>query len=669
MLASKSLKIAALALLLPAASMAEVVVSHFEPIRELRVVSTDTQSQSFDADARRTGATRLSFEALGQRFEFALATNERVAASVPVTSRNSGIQIYRGGLLNNADSWARIVTFDGRPSGIFSDGVEMYAIESPGDSSMSIDSPVVYRLANVFIAAGTMNCGTDRLVGRASSVSHEIMRSSKAAMAQGPGALSEILVSVVGDFEFTSARGGDAGAVAAIAARMNNVDGFFSEQIGVQITVKQPIETHADTDDPFTDTIESEDLLDELSEYRDQNGFHNTAGLTHLWTGRDLDGTTAGIAWRGALCDSYFSAGLSEANDGVFIDSLIAAHEIGHNFNAQHDGEPGTSCPDDTANFIMSASVNGSTTFSDCSIAVIQAEAAGAACVLPLPTVDVGIVPTVNVSDFLLGVSTDVQYQVSSNGLLDAGGVQANVLVPANLTLDNVAVSTGSCSAGAGVVNCDLGDLVGLSNETITLSVTPAAVGNGSLTATVSTTGSDERADNNQVVSAYSIEAPVDLIAREPTAPDVLLDSSTTVSAVIENVSARDATDVTANIVLENGIEAVSANWPVGTCTVTAQQVDCQATSLAAMSTSTLTINVNAVLRGRRDVTVTLASAEPEATPQDNSVTGDVLVTIEDQGNDDSGSGAMHPILLLIGLVSAFVARRRRIALNGPYTA
>ena len=133
MFASKSLKIAALTLLLPAASMAEVVVSHFEPVQQLHVVSTDTQSQSFDANAQRTGSARLSFDALGQRFEFALEVNDRVAASIPDGSSNARIQVYRGGLRGNAASWARIVTVDGQPSGIFSDGSEMYAIESPGD--------------------------------------------------------------------------------------------------------------------------------------------------------------------------------------------------------------------------------------------------------------------------------------------------------------------------------------------------------------------------------------------------------------------------------------------------------------------------------------------------------------------------------------------------------
>lgn len=667
--ASQCLKIAALTLLLPAVSLADVVVSHFEPIQQLQFVTTDTKTQSFRADAPRAAATRLDFEALGQRFEFELQVNERVAASLPATVGNADIRVYRGELRDKSGSWARIVMFEGRPSGVFSDGTAMYAIESPGDSSLSVDTPVVFRLADALIAPGTMSCGTASLTGPASSVAREITRSSKAALAKGPGALSEIVVSAIADFEFTSARGGESAARAAIAARMNNIDGFFSAQVGVQITAKQPIETHADSNDPFTDTTESEKLLDELSMYRSDTPFHSDAGLTHLWTGRDLDDTTVGIAWRGALCSDYFGTGLTEGNAGPLIDSLIAAHEIGHNFNAEHDGEPDTSCPDETANFIMSASVSGSQTFSDCSIAVMQVDATAASCVTALPTVDVGIANASDLDVLLLDVPTDIDYQVSSNGTLEVPGVTASIQVPNSLLLNSVSASAGSCIDGAGTVDCDIGDLEGLGNATITLSVTPATVGNGALSAIVSTTGDDERAGNNQVSSAYSIVAPVDLIARQPTAPDVVLESNTTVTAIIENTSAVDATGVSATLVLQNGIEAVSASWPVGSCTITAQQVDCQANSLTAMSSSAVTMTVSSNMLGPREVTVTVASAEPDANPQNNVVTGVVRVKDAQSQKDDSGSGSLHPILLLIGLQLAVVTRRRRATKDGAVTA
>jgi MYXO-CTERM domain-containing protein len=226
--------------------------------------------------------------------------------------------------------------------------------------------------------------------------------------------------------------------------------------------------------------------------------------------------------------------------------------------------------------------------------------------------------------------------------------------------LDGIAASAGSCSGGAGLASCSLGTLAGLGDETVTISVTPVAVGSGAAIATISTSGDDERAGNNQDVSNYTIQAPVDLVARLPVAPDVMVDASTTITANVDNISSIDATSVTASIVLENGIRAVSANWSIGSCTVTAQQVSCQANSLAAMSSSTLTIAVNATLRGRRDVTVTLGSAEPDATPQDNTIIGEVVVVVE-RRNDDDGGGSTSPLLLLFGLGSVFLVRRRQV--------
>jgi MYXO-CTERM domain-containing protein len=505
-----------------------------------------------------------------------------------------------------------------------------------------------------------MSCGTDSLTGSAAAVVNKLATASKIAVARGPGAVSEISLSAIGDFEFTSERGSDSAAAAAIATRVNNVDGYFSEQVGVQISLAQPVETHSDPDDPFTDESEAGLLLDQVSEYRLQNSVHSNQGLTHLWTGRDLDTSTVGVAWEGVLCDTYFGAGLSEGNDGPFFDSLIAAHEIGHNFGAQHDGEPSSLCPDEVGSFIMSASVNGSEEFSDCSIAIMQAEAAGAACVTALPTVDVSIMPTAVTDELLFGVSADLDYQVSSNGTLAAAGVLASFTYPGNLTLDSASTSVGSCSSGAGVIDCDLGDIAGISSETITLSVTPAAIGVGTITAAASTTDADERPSNNQHAAQLSVIAAVDLAASAPTAPNVNIDANTTVTTNIQNLSTFDATNVTASIVLQTGLQAVSANWPVGTCTVTAQQIDCQASTLAASTISTLTITVTGVTKGRRDVTLTIASTEPDTTPANNVVSGEVVVRDPDDEKDDSG-GAINPFMLLLGLCALLGARRRQL--------
>ncbi len=655
----KLLAIATVIVLAPIVTAAEVVVSHFEPLQRTLISKTDKSAHSFSSKPATPASVSIRFDALGKNFDLQLVSNDRVASGLPAGAAKSEVEIYRGQLANNPQSWARIVVFDGMPRGMIWDGSEMYAIEAPDDSSLPIDAPVIYRLADAFVVSGTMSCGSDFLSGSAATIMKEISTSSKTAIARAPGAVTQMTMSAIGDFEFTNARGGDNAAVAAITTRLNNVDGFFSEQVGVQINVDL-IETHSDQADPFGDTLIAADLLDEVSEYRLQSPDHNSRGLTHLYTGRNLDTTTVGIAWRGVLCEDYFGAGLSEGNAGATNDSLIAAHEIGHNFGAEHDGEPLTPCEADTGAFIMSASINGSQQFSACSISIMQAEAAAASCAAALPAVDVSVQPLSQLSSVLLGAQTDLVYEVASNGTLDAAGVRVNFSVPNVLSLQSVATSAGTCSNGAGSVDCNLGNLAGLSSASITLSVMANALGTGTLTANVTTTDTDERPINNQNSVLLTVEPAVDLIAGVPTSAAVFIDASTSVSVTLNNASQINATNATASVTLENGLQPVSATWSIGTCTVTAQRVDCLAGTFAAQTNSLLTINARGISSGRRDVTVVLSSTEADTNPDDNSSLGEVRVVAPDDAKDDGG-GSTSPVAILLALCALLSARRRQV--------
>ncbi len=659
----KLLAITTVMVLAPIVAAAEVVVSHFEPLQRTLISKTDKNAHSFSSKLATPASVSIRFDALGKRFDLQLISNDRIANGLPAGVAKSEVGIYRGQLADNPQSWARIVVFEGMPRGMIWDGAEMYAIEAPDDSSLPIDAPVIYRLADAYVVSGTMSCGSDFLSGSAATIMKEIGAASKTAVAMAPGAVTEITMSAIGDFEFTNARGGDSAAVTAITTRLNNVDGFFSEQVGVQIRVEvDMIETHSDQADPFTDTLVADDLLREVSEYRLQSPSHNSRGLTHLYTGRNLDTTTVGIAWRGVLCDDYFGAGLSEGNAGATNDSLIAAHEIGHNFGAQHDGEPLSPCEADTGAFLMSASINGSQQFSACSISIMQAEAAAASCVAALPAVDVSVQPQSQLSSVLLGAQTDLVYEVASNGTLDAAGVRVNFSLPNVLTLQSVATSAGTCSNGAGIVDCNLGNLVGPSSASITLSVIPNALGTGTLNANVTTTDTDERPINNQNSLRLTVEPAVDLIAGVPTSAAVFIDASTSVSVILNNASQINATNATASITLESGLQPVSATWSIGTCTVTAQRVDCLAGTFAAQTNSLLTINATGVISGRRDVTVVLSSTETDTNPDDNSSLGEVRVVTPDDGkDDDGGGGGTNPVVILLALCVLLSTRRRQV--------
>ncbi len=627
-------------------------VSHHEPLVGIDVRSGDQTTVA-------AAPLSLRFEAMGRQFDMELVPNDRVLGALPATVAYQGIAAYRGRLANNQDSWARIVMFDGMPRGLVWDGTTMFAIEAPGDSAADIDAPVMYRLADLHIAPGMMTCDSKSIPSNGAQAYAAMKGELGSIASQAPGAVSEITVSVIGDSMFTAAQGGSAGAAAAITARFNNIDGYFSEQVGVQLNV-QLIETFDAANDPFDGTLNPGELLDQLSEYRLQTPAHSSLGLTHLYTGRNFSTSTVGVAWRGALCDSYFSAGLSEGRAGLTTDSLIAAHEIGHNFGAEHDGQPGSSCPSEPETYIMAPSVNGNSEFSACSISVMQAEAAGARCVVALPAVDAAIRQNSPVSTVLLGANTVIDYEVSINGTLSASDVVADIALPNVLALDSISASSGSCTSGAGTASCSFGDLPGLSRHTVTISATPVAVGAGTLSASVNTSDTDERPVNDQESVQVTVDPAVDLVVNQPVTAAVFVDTSTTVTATLENRSTLTATSVALSVTLDNGLQASAASWSLGTCTVAPQQIDCQAGSFAANSSASLSITATARTPGMQNVAVSITSAEADADPSNNSASRGVNVVTPQSDNDSGGGGPTSPLLLLALALAG--ARGRRTA-------
>ena len=71
-----------------------------------------------------------------------------------------------------------------------------------------------------------------------------------------------------------------------------------------------------------------------------QNGIHRD--VAHLFTGKNLTGTTIGIAELGSMCAPGGTYGLSQSNysGNVVNRRALTAHELGHNWNAPHcDGQ------------------------------------------------------------------------------------------------------------------------------------------------------------------------------------------------------------------------------------------------------------------------------------------------------------------------------------------
>jgi uncharacterized repeat protein (TIGR01451 family) len=636
-----------------AAGPDDVMLSHFEPLQQLTLHTMSSDAANASQKPGSAAPLVMSFDALGRRFDLELEPNRRLVSVARQNSLLDGVDIYRGELAGRPGSWARIVVSDGMPSGLFWDGNEMYAIEAPGDSIVQSNVSVIYRLADAQIAPGSMSCGSASMATTGSAAMDGLL-DELGTISQAPGALSELDMGAIGDFEFTNSKGGDAAAVAAITTRLNNVDGIFSQNVGVQINVTT-IETFSTSNDPFTDAAESGDLLDEVSTYRSTTPAQNSNGLTHLYTGRDLNGSTVGVAWTGALCSNFFGAGLSEGNGGPTFDSLIAAHEIGHNFGAPHDGQSGSACESETGAFLMAPSLNGSDQFSSCSIVEMSDDIADASCISALPSTDMEVALSGSAT-VLFGASAVISYDVTNNGTLDATNVTADVTLPANLTLDSVSASVGTCTSGAGTVSCTLGDVPGMSSRTVDITTTPTALGPGMISAAVAA-DTDDRLGNNQQTLQLIVDPAVDLVVNAPTGSSVKLNKSTTISATLENRATLNATGVSLTVDLGNALQATAASWSIGSCTVLAQQVTCQAATFAAQSNSTINVTATGITAGNPNITVTLSALEAELVPSDNS--GNRRIEVKDP-DDSSGGGATGPLFLclLAGLIG--VRRNRR---------
>ncbi len=636
----------------PASNVDGIIVSHYEPLQRL---DYRRDGIAVSQKLNTAGPVTMSFDALGNSFELQLDPNTRLLSPAARAELADGVALYRGHIAGKTDSWARITIVDGMPSGLIWDGSQMYAIETPGDSVLNTDKPIIYRLADSFIAPGTMSCGDVVISGNGAETFKSLVGELRSAKGQGPGAVTEINFGAIGDFEFSGPVG--SGAAAEIIARLNNVDGIFSQQLGVQITVRT-LETFAAAADPFTDTADAGALLDELATYRLNSQAQRNEGLTHLFTGRDLDTTTVGIAFSGELCQTRFGAGLTQGTHGQTVDSLIAAHEIGHNFGAPHDGVVNSPCVAESQTFLMAPSINNSNQFSDCSIAEMQDDIALASCITPLPSVDVSVASGGQPAPVLLGNAVTVSFDVSNNGTIAATNVAADVTLPNNVSFLSSGVTTGSCTNGAGSVNCLLGDIAAGSSSTVIVTSTTTAAGTGMFNATVSA-DADGNPGNNQEIVQVTVEPAVNLIINPPAAVQVTVDQSTTISAMLENQSILNATGVSLSISLDSGLRADSASWPIGTCSVAAQQVDCQTDNFAAQSSTTLDVNVSGITSGLKNYTLTISSNEADADQSDNTVSGAVTVNSVAGGGDDSGGGAADLIALwLLGWMVLFTRRR-----------
>jgi hypothetical protein len=624
-------------------------VLHSEPLRSYRV---DGAAGSFKPSAG--SPATLLFNAFNRDFALELEPNGRLTALQASLDLPAGTGAYRGKVAGRPGSWVRIVLTAAGPTGLVFDGTTLYGIESGNDSATTASAPVMFRLADVYFAPGEIGCeiGTAAIDG-AQAVTAMVQEFRSLAAA---GATLNLDLGAVADFEFSQTFG--ATAETALLSRFNNVDGIFSEQIGVQITVAE-IDIFDANDDPFTTSAASA-LLDELANYRGATPAQDASGLTHLFTGRDLDGSTAGIAFLGAVCAQRtpfdtrsFGAGLSEARRGATVDSLVAAHEIGHNFGAPHDGEANTPCASTPTTFLMAPSVNGSDQFSTCSITQMQAEIAAASCLTPIGPADLALMLAQPPQPAQAGVSFNEVATIANLGIDPATNVVFTATAAPGLEVLSADAGGASCSITVSSASCTLGTIGGSTSRGVTLALRAPTPGSYNLAGNVAA-DSDAANGNNTASTTIQAVPAVDLVFTGVGA-NINVDQQTTISATLTNASDFDATSVAVSATLSAGLRPDQATLAGTACTIAGQTITCPQRTLGARGTVAFAVTVTSTAAGGQTVAVSATASQVERVPADNQL--QLAVNVDAPG-DDEGGGALS--WWAVGFLLAAYACRAR---------
>jgi hypothetical protein len=280
------------------------------------------------------------------------------------------ITYYKGRVEHDPSTWARIaLQSDGQFRGMLWQGNEAYFFQPTSDFDKTADTSatVMYRLADTPPSNTPISCGLDEQGNTVTPKNG--MEELNQIIAELHINNGRIDTAMVADYEYYKIWGEQAGS--RLITFVTQLDGLMHAATGVSMWGTELLVYTQPNQQPFSNTTSPNSLLQEFSALRSDPknpGLFNS-GIAHLITGKDLDGSIAGIAYLGGICRGDIASSLSmhyTAWDSAQM--ALIAHEIAHGFNARHDGQ--TPCESVGPGYIMWQALLSSNalSFSQCSI-------------------------------------------------------------------------------------------------------------------------------------------------------------------------------------------------------------------------------------------------------------------------------------------------------------
>jgi PKD repeat protein len=186
--------------------------------------------------------------------------------------------------------------------------------------------------------------------------SHVETQLQQAGIAEKAQACFKLDLAIASDASMLTKYGTNAAVIAHNVAVINDVEGDYTGNFNNDIEFNIVTQFVASTN-PWTANTAAGTYLNNFRSWGNGGGFGVPFDLGELWTNLDFDGQTIGIAFVGSVCTNSRYHCLQDFTNSPTFLRCLTSHEIGHNFNAQHDN-----CT--TADFIMCPFVSAATDWS-----------------------------------------------------------------------------------------------------------------------------------------------------------------------------------------------------------------------------------------------------------------------------------------------------------------
>lgn len=228
------------------------------------------------------------------------------------------------------------------------------------DPSAEMDQFIIYKETDVKNVEG-IRCGSDELHDGGHIENHDI----KDQIASRAGCIT-VDIALACDKTIYDNKGGISGSEAFVTGVLNNVQTNYDNEFNsaIEFSIATIFVATTTQDDPWNGINNINTHLDKHRTWANGGGYGGTSyAVATAWTRKYTSGAI-GVAWLGALCGSFRYNVCSDFGGSAGLLRCLQAHELGHNFNAGHDGAG--------SGFIMAPAVSNSNTWSSASQSAIN---------------------------------------------------------------------------------------------------------------------------------------------------------------------------------------------------------------------------------------------------------------------------------------------------------